>query len=327
MTDKPVSYYNCFNIFKKLGIHMYLEDRKLGIIFTALSYLIWGFLPIYWKLVDHVAAEQILAHRIIWSFVFMVLLLFATRKFFVFLTECKALWKSKKKLIYITLASLLVTTNWLIFIWAVNNDHVLQASLGYYINPLISILFGVAILKERLNFWQMVSTILAAIGVLYLTINSGVFPIVSLALAITFALYGLIKKLVPLPAMYSLTIETMIVTPFALIFLLQTNFSKISSFEFSSTAILLIISGVATAVPLLLFGAGAMRIPLSMVGFLQYTTPTIMFILGIILYHEPFSLNHLITFIFIWSASILYILSNTKAFHLMEAKLLKKKAI
>lgn len=305
------------------------REIKLGIFYTTFAYLLWGFLPIFWKQLDHVDAGQILAHRIIWSFVFMIIIVFVSKNWSKFIQECKAIWKTKKKLIGIICASLIISVNWLLFIIAVNAGHVLQASLGYYINPLVSILLGVIFLKERLSLWQIIATILAAIGVTFMTFQAGVFPYLSISLALTFGVYGLLKKIVPLKSMFGLTIETLLVTPIALIYLFQTNIGNITQIDWvSSTSGLFILSGVATAVPLLLFGAGAFRIPLSMVGFLQYLNPTIMLLVGVFLYKEPFTYVHLVTFGCIWSACLLYTLSHTKFMHHVELKLIpKKKAV
>ncbi|RDW20473.1 EamA family transporter RarD [Oceanobacillus chungangensis] len=286
------------------------ESLKLGIFYTISAYILWGFLPIYWKLVDDVPAGEILAHRIIWSFVFMVVLVLLTHNWSSFIQASKQMFHNRKQLIGITLASILISINWLTFIWAVNSEHVIQASLGYYINPLISILLGVIVMRERLTRRQILSFILAAFGVLYLTFSFGVFPWISLLLAISFAFYGLLKKMVNVSAMFSLTIETMIVTPIAFIYLLLLP-ENIFSFTSptSLTNVVLIGGGAVTAIPLLLFAVGAKHIPLTMIGFLQYINPTIMLVLGVFLYDETFTSAHLIAFLFIWSALIIYMLA------------------
>ncbi|WP_077329429.1 EamA family transporter RarD [Virgibacillus siamensis] len=287
------------------------QENKLGIIYAAVAYTLWGFLPIYWKLVQDVPADEILAHRILWSFIFMVIIVLASGKLKPFLKECSIIFHDKKKLIGISAASVIISINWLTFIWAVNSDHVVQASLGYYINPLVSILLGMLVLKESLSRRQLISFILAAIGVINLTISFGVFPWVSLVLAFSFGLYGLLKKMVDVSAMFGLTIETMLVTPIALLYLIFIPDSTLSpATMFSGSGALLFGAGVATAIPLLLFAAGAKRIPLSMVGFLQYIAPTLMLILGVFLYHETFTQAHLISFVFIWVALIIYMASS-----------------
>ncbi|GIO26771.1 EamA family transporter RarD [Ornithinibacillus bavariensis] len=281
---------------------------KIGVLYATFAYILWGFLPIYWKLIDHISAGEILAHRIIWSFVFMVLVVLFARKWSGFIDECKAILHDKKKLISITLASIVISLNWLTYIWAVNSDHVIQASLGYYINPLVSILLAIIVLKEKLTRSQTLSVILAGVGVLYLTFSYGVFPWVSIFLAVTFALYGLFKKVVDIPAMFGLTIETMIVTPIALIYLLTLP-ENAFSFSAGSTQdnLFLMGAGIATAIPLLMFASGTKRIPLAMVGFLQYIAPTIMLIIGVFVYHETFQTEHLISFGFIWLALLIYL--------------------
>ncbi|WP_404456080.1 EamA family transporter RarD [Virgibacillus necropolis] len=283
------------------------SDEKLGIIYTASAYLLWGFLPIYWKLIQGVAAGEILAHRIIWSFLFMVAVILVMRKGKSFIKECKLIIRDKRKLIGITLASVMISINWLTYIWAVNNDHVIQASLGYYINPLVSILLGIIVLKESLTRRQLLSFILAGVGVIYLTFSYGVFPWVALLLAFSFGFYGLLKKMVDIGAMFGLAIETMIVTPLALIYVPVFSENTFVQHDIlSSTNLLLIGAGIVTAIPLLLFASGAKKIPLSMVGFLQYIAPTIMLVLGVFVYHETFSVSHLVSFMLIWIALIIY---------------------
>ncbi|AVR00648.1 EamA family transporter RarD [Oceanobacillus sp. M65] len=290
---------------------MNAKQEQTGILLTAGAYLLWGFLPIYWKAVNHVSAGEILAHRIVWSFVFMLVLIALLGKWSTVLKECKAILTNKKQLIAVIFASIMITLNWLTFIWAVNSDHVLQASLGYYINPLISILLGILVLKETLTKRQLVSFILAGAGVLFLTVSYGVFPWVSLLLAMSFGLYGLFKKRLNVGAFASLTIETMFITPIAILYLLiiPENIFQANTF-FTSSTLLLIGAGIVTAVPLLLFAGGARRIPLAMIGFLQYIAPTIMLVLGVFVYNETFTTAHLIAFSLIWIALINYMLST-----------------
>lgn len=290
------------------------------------AYLIWGLLPMYWKLLDTTRADVVLAHRIIWSFLFMLIFLIATKKSKQFITECKRLWKHKQALCYLIIASIIISVNWLIFIWAVQHGHVIQASLGYYINPLVSILLGVIFLKEKLSPAQIFSVLLASIGVLYLTFSYGVFPWISLVLAVSFAIYGLLKKVVHMDAAFSLTLETLFITPIALFYLLivfgyQLGFN-ISSVE---TNVLLILSGIATAVPLLLFGAAVLYLPLSTAGILQYIAPTIMLVIGVFLYDETFTRAHLFTFTLIWVSLFLFMSSSIKQ-NRTKSKMSKKPA-
>ncbi|MBC5635554.1 EamA family transporter RarD [Ornithinibacillus sp. BX22] len=284
------------------------KSDKIGMLYAVFAYVVWGLLPIYWKLIEEVPAGEILAHRIVWSFVFMIVVVLSMRKWQGLGTEWKRIVKDKKKLISITLASVVISLNWLVYIWAVNSDHMLQASLGYYINPLVSILLAIIVLKEKLTKSQTVSVILAGVGVLYLTVSYGVFPWVSLFLAVSFALYGLFKKMVDIPAMYGLTIETLIITPIALIYLFLIPENSFSVQDITSMKNLLLIgAGAMTAIPLLLFASGAKRIPLAMVGILQYIAPTLMLLIGVFIYHETFTREHLIAFSFIWLALVIYL--------------------
>ncbi|HSU79643.1 MAG TPA: EamA family transporter RarD [Candidatus Angelobacter sp.] len=302
------------------------NDQLVGGLAAAGSYVLWGIMPIYWKLIHGASSEEVLAHRIIWSFVFMLLVLLFTRNIKNALKDLKILVSEPKRLWILIGASIFVTLNWYTFIWAVANGHIIQSSLGYYINPLISVILGILFLKERLSLWQIVSFILALIGVLFLTISAGTFPWISLTLAITFGIYGLLKKTVKLNAMSGLTIETLIITPVALIFLFFFDPTAGQSFNSGNLSLMFLLmgAGVVTAIPLLLFATGANRITLAMIGFFQYIAPTLMLILGTLLYHEPFDREHLYCFVLIWLALILFTLARTKWFVKAEAKLLRK---
>lgn len=289
------------------------QNIKKGIFYGISAYVIWGFLPIYWKLLERASADVVLAHRIIWSFVFMIIFIVVTKQLTTFMKELKKILHHKRTLFIITSASLIISANWLIFIWAVQAERVVQASLGYYINPLMSVLLGVLFLKEKLSPAQIISFILAGIGVLYLTISYGVFPWISLALAITFAVYGLLKKVVHISSTFSLAIETLIVTPIALLYLLVMfggNLGFVNGAGSVSVNLLLMAAGIATAIPLMLFGSSVQFIPLSMVGFLQYIAPTIMLFIGVFLNGEAFTSAHLFTFSLIWISLILYMSSS-----------------
>ncbi|WP_338750689.1 EamA family transporter RarD [Bacillus sp. FJAT-52991] len=290
------------------------ESTKSGMMYAGSAYLLWGLFPIYWKWLEHVAADEILANRIFWSFVSMVLFLLFTRKLGRLKATLQAIKTKPKQAVALIAASLLVSLNWFLFIWAVNEDRIIETSLGYYINPLMSVLLGVFILKEDLSKAQIFSFILAMGGVLVLAISYGQFPWVSLGLAVTFALYGLAKKMIQVDAAIGLTLETAVVAPAALVFLVFTYFhGDLSLFSYSvSTDFLLIIGGTVTAIPLLLFAQGAQKIPLYMIGFLQYITPTMTLFLGIFVYHEPFTPVQLTAFCLIWTALLLFSLSQTK---------------
>jgi chloramphenicol-sensitive protein RarD len=302
------------------------NEQLVGILVTTLAYMIWGFLPLYWKLIQFVPPGEILAHRIVWSFVFVIGILIFMGKLKQLFIEVKELVYNRKRLIGLSLASLVISLNWVIYIWAVNANHVVEASLGYYINPLVSIILGVLVLKEKLSLWQSISFGLALLGVLNLTINYGSFPWVALSLAISFGIYGLLKKLVKVGPIIGLAIETLLITPFALLFLSYTHVTNGGAFASNTaTTLVLLGAGIVTAVPLLLFANGASRIPLSTLGFLQYFAPTIMLLLGVFVYKEPFTDVHLLSFICIWTALTIYTLSKTKWFIYLESKMIPAK--
>ena len=292
---------------------MNVNHEKEGIWYAALSYVMWGLVPIYWKLIDYVTAGETLAQRVLWAFVFMVVLLVVTKKWHIFVDFVKEIAKKPKLFWSLFVASLLVSANWGIFIWAVNAGRILETSLGYYINPLISVLLGVIVLKEKLSRAQILAFLLAGIGVLTLTVHFGTVPWISLSLAITFGLYGLAKKMIKAESAIGLTLETMMMVPFALGYLIYLMSQAQSQFFVSiPTALLLIGGGVATALPLLFFAKGAQKVSLSMLGILQYIAPTLSLMVGVFLYHEAFTKAHLLAFIFIWVALIIYTLSVTK---------------
>ncbi|MGJ5711948.1 EamA family transporter RarD [Staphylococcus auricularis] len=286
------------------------NEMKAGILFSIIAYILWGILPIYWDLIHGFDAFEILAYRIILSMIFMLMVVSIGHYRRPFFEDVRFLFTTPTKLFALIIAAYVITLNWGTFIWAVTNGHVLQTSLGYYINPLVNIVLAYIFLKERFNKPEWLAIILALIGVLYMTIQVGVFPIVSLLLAFTFGLYGLIKKLVPIHAISSITIECIVTAPVALIYigyLLQQHESAVG---LNISTFLLLFSGALTAIPLILFSAGARRIPLSLMGFIQYIGPTIMFVLGIFVFGEPFDMNQLITFIFIWLGILIYSFSQ-----------------
>lgn len=291
-----------------------ITKQTEGILYAGGAYFIWGLLPLYWKLVQDVAAEEILAQRVFWSFIFMVVVLLFTGKWGEFITQCKKLLQQPKSFIMLTIASLLISINWFLYIWAVNHNHIIETSLGYYINPLVSILLGMVVLKERLNVWQIVAVCLAAVGVAFMTLRYGAFPWIALTLAFSFGLYGLVKKLINFDASIGLTFETIVVTPFALLYLisLQMNGEIAFGTVSPSVTLLLIGAGAATAVPLLYFAKGAKLIPLTLIGFLQYIAPTISLCIGVFLYGERFTSAHAVAFGFIWAALLTFSFAKTK---------------
>jgi chloramphenicol-sensitive protein RarD len=291
------------------------QQERIGILNTGFSYFLWGILPIYWKFLQSVGSDEILANRIFWSFWFMVLLLVVTGKWRNFNATFQQLKQTPRRLIVLMVASVLISINWFIYTWAVNSNQMIEASLGYYINPLISVLLGVFILKETLSKAQIMSFGLAAIGVLIMTVNYGQFPWISFSLAFSFGLYGLAKKVILVDPEIGLTLETMAMTPIAFIYMLYLIIHHEGSLFVSDlpTTLLLMGAGVITSIPLLLFAKGAQKIPLYMVGFLQYIAPTLTLLLGILVYKEPFSPVQFIAFLFIWSALVLVTYSHLRS--------------
>ncbi|MFI8612414.1 EamA family transporter RarD [Staphylococcus capitis] len=287
------------------------SEYKKGIFFALGAYVLWGILPIYWELIDHIGAFEILAFRIIFSMIFMILLLVVGRKQReAFLRDVNQLFIHPVQLVAIIVAGYVITINWGTFIWAVTNGHVLQSSLGYYINPLVSIVLALIFLKERFNKFEWLAIIFALIGVLYMTIKIGEFPFVSIMLALSFGVYGLLKKIVHIDAISSIAIECIVTAPAGIIYVIYLWQQHHMKFGFNMSSFWLVFSGAVTAIPLILFSAGAKRIPLSLTGFIQYVGPTIMFILGIFVFKEKFDVHQLITFIFIWIGIILYSISQ-----------------
>lgn len=287
------------------------SEYKKGIFFALGAYVLWGILPIYWELIDHIGAFEILAFRIIFSMIFMILLLVVGRKQReAFLRDVNQLFIHPVQLVAIIVAGYVITINWGTFIWAVTNGHVLQSSLGYYINPLVSIVLALIFLKERFNKFEWLAIIFALIGVLYMTIKIGEFPFVSIMLALSFGVYGLLKKIVHIDAISSIAIECIVTAPAGIIYVIYLWQQHHMTFGFNMSSFWLVLSGAVTAIPLILFSAGAKRIPLSLTGFIQYVGPTIMFILGIFVFKEKFDVHQLITFIFIWIGIILYSISQ-----------------
>lgn len=275
-----------------------------GIIYGFGAYLLWGFFPIYFKLIQDVPPLEILGNRILWSFLFLGGVI-TLRKEWGSLRQLAL--KPRTLLIYVISATLLAV-NWLIYVWGVNSGFIVETSLGYFINPLLNVLLGVLFLHERLRPLQWVPIGLATVGVIYLTINYGQLPWIALALAFSFGLYGLVKKTAPLGSLYGLTVETGILfVPAGLYLLLAASRFSGTAEGYSPLVYLLLAgSGVITSVPLLMFGAAARRIDLSVMGILQYVAPTCQFLLGVVIYKEPFTTARLVGFSFIWLALILF---------------------
>jgi chloramphenicol-sensitive protein RarD len=279
------------------------EDRS-GLIAGIAAFATWGLIPVYWKLLSNLPAIEILAHRFVWTTVFLIGLLSFQQRW----PEVREATRSRRALLYCFGSGLAISINWLFFIWAVNVGRVIETSLGYFMTPLVNVLFGALFLRERLTRWQLVSALLALVGVLNLTLGYGKFPWLAITLCISFGLYGLLRKksgVRPIPGLF---LETALLTPFAagyLIYLLRAGQSALGSASWSYL-LLLISTGIVTGLPLVWFGHAARHLRLTTVGFLQYLAPSCSFFLGVFLYHEPFTRAHLITFIFIWIALVIF---------------------
>ncbi len=270
-----------------------------GISYGIGAYVIWGLLPIYWRALDQASAYEILAHRAIWS-LFACLIFLKYQKQ---LRETFALIKNLRTFSLLALTSLLLSLNWGIYIWSVSVDRVVEAALGYYITPLVAVTFGVLVLKEHLRKFQLISVILATIGVLILTVAYGRLPWIAIGLAVSWGSYSLIKKHLNAGALQTLSIETLVA--FIPNFIYLTYLISNEKAEFGESigfSLALVSAGLFTVVPLLMFNAATTRLPLTITGLLQYITPTIMFLVGILVFHEELILSKLIGFIFIWSA-------------------------
>jgi chloramphenicol-sensitive protein RarD len=272
------------------------------------AYVLWGLFPIYWRLLERVPALEILAHRMIWSLVFVAVILTVQRDW----RWLELVLRNRRTVVTYTVAAVLLSVNWGTYIWAVNAGYVVEASLGYFINPLVNVLLGVAFLGEKLRTWQVVAVVLAGLGVVYLTVSYGSLPWISLVLAFTFGLYGLIKKTAALESMHGFSLETLVLFLPALVYLLYREAAGVGAFVHLGLVptLLLILAGPVTSVPLLLFGYAARRVPLSMLGFLQYIAPTLQFILGVFVYIEPFPPARLVGFCIIWVALLVYSLEG-----------------
>lgn len=283
------------------------KSSKQGFYSAVACYTLWGMFPIYWYPLNHsiMPAEQILAQRIIWSVVFSLLLM-------ILLKQGKSVimaFRNSKILSIFMLSALLIGTNWSTYLWAIVNNHVLEASLGYFITPLFSILLGRLVLKEPLNHIQTIAIISASTGILWLAIPTGTFPWVAILLTISFGGYGLVRKMAPVDALSGLVLETLLMLPVAIIYLLWCYWNN--NLVFNELNILqisvLLGSGIATTLPLLLFAAGARRITLSLLGILQYISPTLQMIIGLLLFNETFSTHTLIGYIWVWLAVCVFL--------------------
>lgn len=292
-----------------------MENYKQGIFFGLAAYVLWGILPVYWKALELVSPFEILSSRFMWSCVFVFLLIIFQKKWPLFTKEVKHVFSNVKTGAAMIAAGITISFNWGTFIWAVNNGHIVETSMGYYINPLVSILFAVVFLRERLDKMQLAAITCAFIGVASMVYSFGKIPWVSLTLAFTFALYGLLKKILPVSALTSIMLETLLITPLALVYEYSLWQQGVSFYASGNLQVIMMLTGagIVTAIPLLLFTAGARLLPLKIIGFLQYISPTLTLLIGVFVYNEAFTASHLLAFGWIWAALLLFILSQLRS--------------
>lgn len=292
-----------------------MEKYKQGIFFGLAAYVLWGILPVYWKALELVSPFEILSSRFMWSCVFVFLLIIFQKKWSLFAKEVKQVFSNVKTGAAMVAAGITISFNWGTFIWAVNNGHIVETSMGYYINPLVSILFAVVFLRERLDKMQLAAITCAFIGVASMVYSFGKIPWVSLTLAFTFALYGLLKKILPVSALTSIMLETLLITPLALVYEYSLWQQGVSFYASGNLQVIMMLTGagVVTAIPLLLFTAGARLLPLKIIGFLQYISPTLTLLIGVFVYNEAFTASHLMAFGWIWAALLLFIVSQLRS--------------
>ena len=292
-----------------------MENYKQGIFFGLAAYVLWGILPVYWKALELVSPFEILSSRFMWSCVFVFLLIIFQKKWPLFAKEVKQVFSNFKTGAAMVAAGITISFNWGTFIWAVNNGHIVETSMGYYINPLVSILFAVVFLRERLDKMQLAAITCAFIGVASMVYSFGKIPWVSLTLAFTFALYGLLKKILPVSALTSIMLETLLITPLALVYEYSLWQQGVSFYASGNLQVIMMLTGagVVTAIPLLLFTAGARLLPLKIIGFLQYISPTLTLLIGVFVYNEAFTASHLLAFGWIWAALLLFIVSQLRS--------------
>jgi chloramphenicol-sensitive protein RarD len=279
-------------------------EKNKGILYAIGAYIFWGLFPIYWKQLESIDALQLIGHRIGWSFILLILFVLVTSQW----KKFRSLAFNGKTIRIYLIAAVLITINWYTYVWAVTHNYVVETSLGYYINPLFSVLLGVIIFRERLRPVQWLPIALAAIGVIYLTFTYGSLPWIALALAFSFGLYGLVKKTAPLNSLYGLTLETGLVFVPAIAYLLFCEVTGQGAFLHSTPLQnwMMVGAGLVTTIPLLLFSAAVPRVPLTTIGVLQYINPTMQFLLGVLVYKEPFTQHSLIGFGLVWAGLILF---------------------
>lgn len=277
-----------------------VHTQGRGITYGALAYVLWGLFPAYWPLLVPAQPIEVLAHRIVWSFVTLTVVVMILRRWRPFLELSGKGW------LIVTAAAVLITVNWGTYIYAVNSHHVVESALGYFITPLVSVALGMIFLKERVRLPQTVAIAVVVVAVIVLTVDYGRLPIVSLVLGFSFGVYGLLKKKVPLDSITSLTAESAVIAPFAAIYLFVLGSANTFTTEGTGHTLLILSTGIVTAVPLVLFGAGAQRIPLITMGMLQYLAPVLQFAWGVFVVHEPMPASRWIGFALVWLALAIF---------------------
>ncbi len=291
-----------------------MKDNKelVGIFYTISAFVIWGVLPLFWKLLIKINSLEITAHRIFWAFIFFLSLNIIRKK----KNDIFSLVKEKKKILLIAVSSFLLGANWFLFVWAVNHDRVVEASMGYYINPIFSIVLGMIFLREKLKKIQILAFLLATTGVIIIIVGYGKVPWVAIGLTLLFGFYGLTKKVSKVDSLISLNLETLFMLPIVFYILIDSRIRAMEIIPLNSFyyLLLLIIGGILTAIPIYFFSQGAKLIKLSYIGFFQYIAPSLNLIIGIFIFKESFTPIHFISFLFIWTSLVIFILSNL-SFH------------
>lgn len=290
-------------------------SSKAGLLHALIAYTIWGVMPLFFKQLEDINPFVVVAHRTVWSVLLLIIILALVKR----LPEYRTIFTTPKLLIAVTLSSFLIATNWLVYIWSIQNDHILAASLGYFLNPLLNVVLGFVILKESLNRWQILAVLLALAGVVILSLGSLDTIWISLSLAASFGFYGLMRKITPVASVPGLASETTILMPIGICFIIYTQYvGGFNGMGYSGkTDIFLILGGFVTAVPLMLFASAAKKITYTTLGFIQYIGPTIQMLLAIFLYDEKLTMPYAICFAFIWLALAVY---SINGFYMSKAQ-------
>lgn len=296
--------------------------NNLGLIYAFSAYIWWGFIPVFWKQLDHISSAEIVMHRMVWSCVIVLVMIMFMRQW----REFSALFSQPKVMLRLLIASALMTINWGVFIWAVNSGYLVETSMGYFINPLINVLFGVLFFAERLRKGQMFALFIAFVGVLYLVLTFGAFPWISFTLAITFALYSVTKKSITVPAAHGMGLETLFFIVPAIAYLIYIEANGSGQFTASAfNASMLVLGGLFTLIPLLLFAAAAKKVTMTVLGMTQYIGPSLQLLIGVFIYNEEFGSERMIAFGLIWLALAVYSVDQIR--HRRRSRKIKKEII